>query len=695
MPSERPESREMKGSYVVFFMILLSARASSNETFNTHIVNLAFCESNLLPTDKMGKETLEDLHTYAELKDDSRASLPDSFTVCSNIMISGCFSTEWPTFFNIFDNNRGQFLNPLLSPGSFISRLGICLPGNHYSPSLTGKVPSLFPNQWIRSCMAINTTSGLIHWVVEGSLILDGNFMEVKNSKNRPTDLSRKLVLGAQYYGGSWRASSQKVANLEVFSSLLSVEKMESMTMGGSCIEEGDYLAWGDMEWILHGQARKETTEETCEEKPLVDLYYTSFLAGMDSCMHHCQNLGTRVPYVTTFEDWTKLKRFLKKKLFAKGQNTFEIWLPFTDRESEGVWKDFYTGQRLQNFTQPWTGSKPDGGKTENCARLINEDNWNDIECHNPNYACMCSHKSTTNLTLRGLCLGSATDVYYKPMRKQMDIREMKLQGLTYTSIEFVRDKKMWKLDVTNSNVTGTSRASFASFTLGKHNWTIRGDEGCSFKKSYTTELKMSGCQANEFTCNDGQCVSMDQRCNQFPECRDESDEMNCDILVLKGGYNKNVPPVNSSDPVDVSVSIDLLRLVDINEEDYSIEIQFEITLMWKEKRAKYQNLKKRDSLNALTIKDIGNLWLPKVIYENTDQKETTRVGSNWEWETRVVVRREQEKGTMSGLESVDETEIFNGLENSLVMNQTYTHTFQCNYQLSHYPFDTQVNVNS
>ena len=170
---------------------------------------------------------------------------------------------------------------------------------------------------------------------------------------------------------------------------------------------------------------------------------------------------------------------------------------------------------------------------------------------------------------------------------------------------------------------------------------------------------------------------------------------MNCDILVLKGGYNKNVPPVNSSDPVDVSVSIDLLRLVDINEEDYSIEIQFEITLMWKEKRAKYQNLKKRDSLNALTIKDIGNLWLPKVIYENTDQKETTRVGSNWEWETRVVVRREQEKGTMSGLESVDETEIFNGFENSLVMNQTYTHTFQCNYQLSHYPFDTQVNVNS
>ena len=259
------------------------------------------------------------------------------------------------------------------------------------------------------------------------------------------------------------------------------------------------------------------------------------------------------------------------------------------------------------------------------------------------------------------------------------------------TSISYDDEEGIWILNARDSNMTGISRASHASFTLGKHNWTIKGDQGCSTDESYTKELKMSGCQEGNFTCNDGQCVSIDLRCNQFPECRDESDEMNCDILVLKGGYNKKVPPVNSSDPVGVSVSIDLLRLVDINEEDYSIEIQFEITLMWKEKRATYQNLKQRDSLNTLSKKDIGTLWLPKVIYENTDQKETTRLGSNWEWETRVVVRREQLQGRMSGLESVDETEIFSGFENSLVMNQTYTYAFQCNYKLSYYPFDTQV----
>ena len=64
--------------------------------------------------------------------------------------------------------------------------------------------------------------------------------------------------------------------------------------------------------------------------------------------------------------------------------------------------------------------------------------------------------------------------------------------------------------------------------------------------------------------------------------------------------YKKRVPPVTSTYPVNISVSIDLLKLVDINEEDYSIEIQFEISLQWLENRATYHNLKTSDSLNAL-----------------------------------------------------------------------------------------------
>ena len=58
----------------------------------------------------------------------------------------------------------------------------------------------------------------------------------------------------------------------------------------------------------------------------------------------------------------------------------------------------------------------------------------------------------------------------------------------------------------------------------------------------------------------------------------------------------------------------------------------------------------------------------------------------------RVTVTREG-NFTRNGVDEVDEAEIFEGADNILIMTQTYTHQFQCKYQLQQYPFDTQVRV--
>ena len=41
-------------------------------------------------------------------------------------------------------------------------------------------------------------------------------------------------------------------------------------------------------------------------------------------------------------------------------------------------------------------------------------------------------------------------------------------------------------------------------------------------------------------------------------------------------------------------------------------------------------------------------------------------------------------------MQEVDEREIFEGSENTLTMKQTYTHEFQCHFELAKYPFDQQ-----
>ena len=77
--------------------------------------------------------------------------------------------------------------------------------------------------------------------------------------------------------------------------------------------------------------------------------------------------------------------------------------------------------------------------------------------------------------------------------------------------------------------------------------------------------------------------------------------------------------------------------------------------------------------MNALKDEDTRTIWLPLIVFDNTDQKEVTRLGMDWEWATDVTVTREG-NFTRSVVQEIDEAEIFEGAENSLTMNQTLIH---------------------
>ena len=83
------------------------------------------------------------------------------------------------------------------------------------------------------------------------------------------------------------------------------------------------------------------------------------------------------------------------------------------------------------------------------------------------------------------------------------------------------------------------------------------------------------------------------------------------------------------------------MSLMNIDENENTIDLQFEIILDWKDYRISYSNLKNESFLNALTLENIESIWLPLVVYENTNQKETTRLGWTAEWSTSVTVSRE------------------------------------------------------
>ena len=87
---------------------------------------------------------------------------------------------------------------------------------------------------------------------------------------------------------------------------------------------------------------------------------------------------------------------------------------------------------------------------------------------------------------------------------------------------------------------------------------------------------------------------------------------------MTEEGYNRKVSPFTlsswESDTlfVQLNISMDLLKIVDMDERSHKIDFQFQITLEWRENtRVVYHNLKHDTSMNALSDNDIQRLWLP------------------------------------------------------------------------------------
>ena len=99
----------------------------------------------------------------------------------------------------------------------------------------------------------------------------------------------------------------------------------------------------------------------------------------------------------------------------------------------------------------------------------------------------------------------------------------------------------------------------------------------------------------------------------------------------------------------------------------------------------KYHNLKTERSNNLLSRSEIDNLWIPFVVFSNTENSEATKGDDD----TEVTVTKEGNY-TESSLDVMEEINIFEGSDNKITFQQVYAKEFKCVYLLHFYPFDTQ-----
>ena len=257
------------------------------------------------------------------------------------------------------------------------------------------------------------------------------------------------------------------------------------------------------------------------------------------------------------------------------------------------------------------------------------------------------------------------------------------------------------------SNITATSRADYESHALGRHTWSISGDTCKTGQKSYLADLKkLTLCWEAEFTCRDGDCVTMDRRCDQIPNCKDGSDEIGCQTVIFKDGCRKDIPPTqpiinlrNPRDllfpslsnapivsniskaliPLDLEIEISNVKVVSMQMEEevqHYITFQCKITLTWKDQRVKFPQSKAQQKSQCSEQQwNKPDMTAPLFLRQH-----------RWQGHNPTGLTLEREGNfTRSGFDQVDEDEIFAGSENSLRMKQVYKRKFQCQYVLDRY----------
>ena len=202
--------------------------------------------------------------------------------------------------------------------------------------------------------------------------------------------------------------------------------------------------------------------------------------------------------------------------------------------------------------------------------------------------------------------------------------------------------------------------------------------------------MTLTGCNKDEFTCSDGSCVTIGERCDGKADCQDWSDEEGCKAFVTFAGYKKFLvpPPIGNETTLVMNISINIDEIITIDENNGFFEIKMTVVRNWFNTQLTYQNLKRNSAKNTMSTEDIKRMWKPWTISQNI--KHVDEAKKTDKADIMTIIPNSDFKFTRDGRTNIHNTMLFKGSENAIHYELQVTINWICNFNMRWYPFDTQ-----
>ena len=229
---------------MIYFISLLIFLSLTNITNGK---NLIYYSNFKFETTVFGPEDL--ILDYLTLAHDPKENLHDSYTICSSVFVK--FVTTNIMVVQMLKQDGTPWYSLVISGSKNYDKMSENLELSFDNPTtgkfeldfLTSSHIPIVPHSWYHVCMGLDTVSGLLRIVVNGVVVVNEEKDYFRNTKQwKPKSLEGKLFI-FKSYRSFWYQNRGIISNLNIFSSMMSVEDMVTRTAGGEdCDSPGDYL---------------------------------------------------------------------------------------------------------------------------------------------------------------------------------------------------------------------------------------------------------------------------------------------------------------------------------------------------------------------------------------------------------------------------------------------------------------------